>query len=71
MARPGRGGEKTKVKVTLYKNGFMIDDNQEDFRLYDTPENKKFIQDLSEGYVPKEIMRQHPEGVDCGLEDKR
>lgn len=72
FSKPGpSGGEKTKVKVTLYKNGYMINDDHEDFRTYDSPSDKEFIKDLKEGYVPKELMRKYPRGVDCGLEDKR
>lgn len=30
-----------------------------------------FIQDLSEGYVPKELLKKYPKGVDVAVEDKR
>jgi UBX domain-containing protein 1 len=49
----------------------MIDDNVEEFRTYDTPEAKKFMKDLSEGYVPTELRQKHPQGIDVALEDKR
>lgn len=49
----------------------MIDDNYEEFQTYDTPAAKKFIQDLSEGYVPQEMLKKYPKGVDVALDDKR
>jgi hypothetical protein len=48
----------TIVKVTLYKNGFIVDDGS--FRSLDDPEhgekNKKFVSDLAEGYAPREVV---------------
>lgn len=29
------------------------------------------MKDLSEGYVPKELLKKHPRGVDVALDDKR
>lgn len=53
-AQEGKGGKpKTELKITLYSNGFTIDDG--DFRAYDDEKNKQFMKELNEGYVPKEI----------------
>lgn len=41
------------------------------FRQYDAPENKQFMKELNEGYVPQEIRGQYKEGVSVGLEDRR
>jgi UBX domain-containing protein 1 len=68
----GKGEEpKNNLKITLYSNGFVIDDGQ--FRPYDAPENKEFMKELNEGYVPREIQDKYKGkgGVGVGLEDKR
>jgi UBX domain-containing protein 1 len=59
-ANKNRGGEEAKgsepknnLKITLYSNGFVIDDGQ--FRPYDGPENQAFMKELNEGYVPREL----------------
>ena len=41
------------------------------FRAYDAPENKQFMKELNEGYVPQEIRGQYKDGVSVGLEDRR
>jgi hypothetical protein len=40
-------------KITLYRNGFTIDDGP--FRDLESPENKQFIASLSDGYIPREV----------------
>lgn len=40
-------------KVTLYRNGFTIDDGP--FRELNLPENKQFLDSLSDGYIPREV----------------
>ena len=45
----------TMTKVTVYKNGFKVNDGE--FRDLETPENKKFMKDLTEGHVPAEVIR--------------
>jgi len=58
------------LKITLYSNGFVIDDGV--FRPYDSEENKQFMKELNEGYVPKEIQDKYRgKGVSVGLEDRR
>lgn len=49
------GGSSTELKITLYSNGFKVADGE--FRPYDTPENKEFMKELKEGYVPQEIRK--------------
>lgn len=64
------GPAKTELKITLYSNGFIVDDGP--FRPYDSEENKQFMKELNEGYVPKEIQQKYVgKGVSVGLEDKR
>jgi len=46
-------------------------DDAKVFRPYDAPENKKFMEELKEGYVPTEIRGKYPKGISVGLEDKR
>ncbi|TNV87027.1 hypothetical protein FGO68_gene1593 [Halteria grandinella] len=70
-ASQGKGGPpKTELKITLYSNGFIVGENGP-FRQYDAPENKQFMKELNEGYVPQEIRGQYKEGVSVGLEDRR
>jgi UBX domain-containing protein 1 len=64
------GGGATELKITLYSNGFVVDDDKV-FRPYDAPENKKFMEQLKEGYVPDEIRGKYKQGISVGLEDKR
>jgi UBX domain-containing protein 1 len=63
------GSGKTELKITLYSNGFVVDDGA--FRPYEAEENKQFMKELNEGYVPKEIQGKYKGGVSVGLEDKR
>lgn len=52
--RPPAGSHVTKV--TLYKNGFAIDEGE--FRDLALEENRKFMDAITEGNVPDEVM--HP-----------
>jgi hypothetical protein len=40
-------------KITLYKNGFIIDDGE--FRDISIEQNKKFMDTLTAGHVPPEV----------------
>ena len=43
-----------------------------EFRPYESEENKAFMKELNEGYVPKEIQDKYRgKGVSVGLEDRR
>jgi hypothetical protein len=47
-----------------------VDDGE--FRPYDDPKNKTFMEELKEGFVPVEIRSKFKgKPVDVGLEDKR
>ena len=70
----GFGGDSkpaTNIKITLYKNGYVLDDNTDEFKTYDTPEGKQFLAELSAGKVPTILRSKYPNGLDVGLEDKR
>jgi hypothetical protein len=41
------------VTITLWANGFQVD--EEPFRDYVAPENKKFMEEVKSGYVPTEL----------------
>ena len=58
-----------QLKITLYSNGFTVDDGE--FRPYEAEENKQFMKELNEGYVPKEIQKKYKKNVGVALEDKR
>jgi UBX domain-containing protein 1 len=66
----GPGSEGIQLKITLYENGFTVDDAE--LREYEGDKNKQFIKELSEGYVPREIQENYKgKKVDVSLEDKR
>lgn len=62
-------GDKVNCKITLYQNGFCIDDGL--LREYSSEDNKAFMQELNKGEVPKELKEQYPQGMNVGLEDRR
>lgn len=74
--RSDTGDEERKkpdheVRVTLYQNGFIVD-NDDNLRVYDTPENKEFMAELNKGYIPKELVKKHTsKTLGIALEDKR
>ena len=57
--------------ITLYSNGFQVDEGP--FRPYEAEENKVFMKELNEGYVPKEIQDKYKGkgGVSVTLNDQR
>ena len=57
------------VRITLYQNGFTIDGGE--LREYNTPENKAFMKELNEGYIPKELRKDNKQQIGIELEDKR
>lgn len=48
----------------------MISDEQI-FRAYEDPKNKKFLEELHEGIVPREIQNKYQKGLEVGLIDKK
>ena len=63
--------EKTKVKLKLelYKNGFILDDGE--FRDKSEPHNKKFMEDLEKGYIPKELAKRGYTDLGIEMDDRR
>lgn len=47
--------EDVKVKITFYKNGFIVNDGP--LRDYNDPDNNEFLNDISRGVVPQELER--------------
>lgn len=62
-------GEKSDVKITLYSNGFTVDEGE--FRDYTDEANKTFMSDVKQGYVPKELQEKFKRKISIGLEDRR
>lgn len=60
---------ENKIKLTVYKNGFQIDDGL--FRDVSIPENKKFMDEVEKGYIPQELVNQGKKELAIALEDKR
>jgi UBX domain-containing protein 1 len=58
-----------EIRITLYQNGFTVDSGE--FRDYNTDENKEFMKELNEGYIPKELRAKYNKPVGIALEDKR
>lgn len=58
-----------EIRITLYQNGFTIENGE--FRDYNTPENKEFMKELNEGYVPKELRGKYNKPIGIALEDRR
>ena len=66
----GPGSEGIQLKITLYENGFTVDEGE--LRDYEGEKNKKFIKEMSDGYVPSELQEKYRgKKVDVSLEDKR
>lgn len=66
----GPGSEGVQLKITLFENGFTVDDGE--LRDFEGEANKKFIQEMSQGYVPRELQDKYRgQKVDVSLEDKR
>lgn len=59
------GGSADELKLTLYRNGFTVDDGP--FRDKESPENVTFVEDLMKGFIPAEVMRERREK---GLSDR-
>lgn len=73
VKNPPKEGEEpekddTNCKITMWKNGFEI--NGEDFRSYKEEANKKFLQELKEGYVPVELRGKFKDGLRVAVEDR-
>ena len=65
MAVENPNGDKykntsNKINLKTYRNGFII--NDQPFRGLDDPKNQKFMDEVTKGYIPQEL-------VDAGMKD--
>ena len=58
-----------KIKLTVWKNGFQIDDGE--FRDLSVPDNKKFMDEVEKGYIPQELVSKGMKNLGIMLEDKK
>ncbi|MCQ2820403.1 MAG: hypothetical protein MJ252_24320 [archaeon] len=63
----GYGKAKDHLKLKVYKNGFIVDDGP--FRPLDKPENKKFMDEVKKGYIPKELVDQGYKDLGIALDN--
>ena len=63
------GKTKNKIKLTVYKNGFIIDDGE--FRKKDEPQNKKFMEEVEKGYIPNELVKKGITDLGIEMDDQR
>lgn len=59
----------TEIRITLYQNGFTVEGGE--LREYEKEENKSFMKELNEGYVPAELRKKYNKKIGVALEDKR
>ena len=67
--KEGYDQSENKIKLTVYKNGFQIDDGQ--FRDVKEPVNKKFMDEVEKGYIPQELVDQGYKNLAIALMDKK
>ena len=60
---------KSKLKLKLYKNGFILDNGE--FRDIKEPKNKKFMEEVEKGYIPKELEKEGYNDLGIEMEDNR
>ena len=60
---------KTKIKVILFKNGFILNDGP--FRDINIKENKKFIQQIQRGVIPHELLSKGIDDLGILLENRK
>ena len=60
---------KSKLKLKLYKNGFILDDGE--FRDIKEPNNKKFMDEVEKGYIPNELVKKGYTDLGIELDDNR
>lgn len=65
----GFNSQETKIKITLWRNGFQINDGE--FRDAKLPENQKFLDDIEKRQLPKEFANQGLKNVGIQLLDNR
>ena len=60
---------KNKLKLSLYKNGFILDGGE--FRNKSDPANKKFMEDVERGYIPDELVKKGITDLGIEMDDHR
>jgi UBX domain-containing protein 1 len=60
---------KSKLKLKLYKNGFILDNGE--FRDIKEQKNKKFMEEVEKGYIPKELEKEGYNDLGIEMEDNR
>ena len=60
---------KNKLKLKLYKNGFILNDGE--FRNIKDPINKKFMDDVEKGYIPNELVKKGYTDLGIEMDDNR
>ena len=60
---------KNKIKVTLFKNGFILNDG--DFMDKKIPENRKFIEQIERGVIPQKFINQGINDLGILLENRK
>ena len=60
---------KNKIRLTVYKNGFIIDDGE--FRKKDDPANKKFMEEVEKGYIQNELIKKGYTDLGIEMDDQR
>ena len=60
---------KNKIKVIMYKNGFILNNGQ--FRDKSIPENRKFMEEVEQGLIPQELINKGIEDLGILLENRK
>ena len=56
--------------LTLFRDGFVVDDAPKTFRSFAEETNRSYVRDLVDGFFPYEYKEAHPSGVPFKLVDK-
>lgn len=71
-ASEGQGGSRgggSSFKITFYKDAFQVNDGP--VRMLNDPANQKFVDEVSKGYAPKELVGQDGKAPEIDIIDKR
>ncbi len=60
---------KNKLKLSLYKNGFILEGGE--FRNKNEPQNKKFMEEIEKGYIPNELVKKGITDLGIEMDDHR
>lgn len=60
---------KNKLKLSIYKNGFIMDNGE--FRNKSDPANKKFMDEIEKGYIPNELVKKGITDLGIEMDDHR